>query len=72
MKSVQQGLRGIGAIVYSVDELPGKYKVSLRSVKTPVDEDAAKVASKYGGGGHRNAASCIVDIETFQSWMVKA
>ncbi|MHB1043064.1 MAG: DHH family phosphoesterase [Eubacteriales bacterium] len=37
---------------------PGKYKVSFRS-KGSVEVN--KVASLFGGGGHRRAAGCVVD-----------
>lgn len=36
----------------------GKWRCSLRSVK---DFDVSIIASKYGGGGHRNASGFIVD-----------
>lgn len=37
-----------------------KWKVSLRSVS---DFDVSKIAEKYGGGGHKNAAAFLLDTE---------
>lgn len=37
---------------------PGEIRVSLRS-KGPIN--VAEIASRYGGGGHRNAAGCTVN-----------
>ena len=36
---------------------PGIYRTSLRSKG---DVNVAKVAEKFGGGGHRNAAGCTL------------
>src|SRR5258707_13859790 len=36
---------------------PGVYRTSLRSKG---DVNVAKVAEKFGGGGHRNAAGCTL------------
>ena len=36
---------------------PGMYRTSLRSKG---DVNVAKVAEKFGGGGHRNAAGCTL------------
>jgi phosphoesterase RecJ-like protein len=36
---------------------PGEIRVSFRS-KGPVD--VAEIASRHGGGGHRNAAGCTI------------
>jgi phosphoesterase RecJ-like protein len=36
---------------------PGIYRTSLRSKG---DVNVAKVAERYGGGGHRNAAGCTL------------
>ena len=42
-------------------------KVSLRSIG---DEDTTVVTQAYGGGGHRNASSCVVPVKEFESWRV--
>lgn len=49
--------RDVEAVVYMRETLPGTYRVSLRS-KNGVN--VAKVAEKFGGGGHKNAAGCRV------------
>ena len=38
----------------------GRFKISLRSDKR-MGMDVSKVAQKYGGGGHKNAASFITE-----------
>ena len=47
----------VEAVVYMRETLPGTYRVSLRSKG---DINVAKVAEKFGGGGHKNAAGCRV------------
>jgi uncharacterized protein len=46
------------AIVFNYDQ--GRWKCSLRSVS---DFDVSKIAEKYGGGGHKNAAAFLVPTE---------
>jgi phosphoesterase RecJ-like protein len=45
------------AVVYMKEVRPDTYRVSLRSKG---DINVAKVAEKFGGGGHKNAAGCRV------------
>ena len=40
-------------------------KVSLRSLGA---EDTTVISQAYGGGGHRNASSCVMPLSEFQSW----
>jgi phosphoesterase RecJ-like protein len=47
----------VEAVVYMRETLPNTYRVSLRS-KDGIN--VAKVAEKFGGGGHKNAAGCRV------------
>jgi phosphoesterase RecJ-like protein len=47
----------VEAVVYMRETLPGTYRVSLRS-KDNINVN--KVAEKFGGGGHKNAAGCRV------------
>ena len=47
----------IEAVVYMREVQPGAYRVSLRSKG---DINVARVAEKFGGGGHKNAAGCRV------------
>ena len=42
-------------------------KVSLRSLG---DEDTTVITQAYGGGGHRNASSCVVLAAEFECWKV--
>lgn len=62
-------LRGIGAIVYKVPELENNemLKVSLRSIG---DEDTTSISQAFGGGGHRNASSCMLKCAEFENWKV--
>lgn len=49
--------REVEAVVYMRETLPNTFRVSLRS-KDGIN--VAKVAEKFGGGGHKNAAGCRV------------
>lgn len=46
------------ASVYMRETSPSKYRVSLRSKG---NINVARIAEKFGGGGHRNAAGCRVE-----------
>jgi phosphoesterase RecJ-like protein len=46
------------AVVFMKEVRPDTYRVSLRSKG---DINVAKVAEKFGGGGHKNAAGCRVE-----------
>jgi bifunctional oligoribonuclease and PAP phosphatase NrnA len=50
--------REVEAVVYMRETFPNIYRVSLRS-KDGIN--VARVAEKFGGGGHRNAAGCRVE-----------
>jgi phosphoesterase RecJ-like protein len=54
---------GVLVSVFFREKAQGKYRVSLRSKG---DADVSEVAQFFGGGGHRNAAGCVVegDFET--------
>lgn len=47
----------VEAVVYMREVQPGAFRVSLRSKG---DLNVARIAEKFGGGGHRNAAGCRV------------
>jgi phosphoesterase RecJ-like protein len=47
----------VDAVVYMREVQPGAYRVSLRSKG---DLNVARIAEKFGGGGHKNAAGCRV------------
>jgi len=66
-RSREQGLAGLGMIVYTTPELQrkGQVKVSVRGVD---DADTLVVTEKFGGGGHRLASSCNVLRFVFDSW----
>ena len=53
--------------MYSEAELVGQIKVSLRSLD---DEDTVPISQHFGGGGHKNASSFVVDFQVFESWVV--
>ena len=42
-----------------------KIKVSLRSLG---DEDTTVITQAHGGGGHKNASSCVMLIADFENW----
>ncbi|MFN2390675.1 MAG: bifunctional oligoribonuclease/PAP phosphatase NrnA [Pyrinomonadaceae bacterium] len=48
----------VEAVVYMRETVPNNYRVSLRS-KGGIN--VARVAEKFGGGGHKNAAGCRVE-----------
>jgi phosphoesterase RecJ-like protein len=52
-------------------ELPGEVKVSLRAKG---EVDVARIAARFGGGGHRNAAGLIVkgDVGTTKALVLEA
>jgi len=50
--------RDVEAVIYMREIGPGSYRVSLRSKG---DLNVAKIAERFGGGGHRNAAGLQID-----------
>ncbi|XP_002891746.2 uncharacterized protein LOC9327808 isoform X1 [Arabidopsis lyrata subsp. lyrata] len=66
-KSKNLNLRGVGAVVYRVPELgdENKLKISLRSV---AEEDTTPVSQRFGGGGHKNASSFLLNSMEFEQW----
>jgi phosphoesterase RecJ-like protein len=50
--------REIKAVVYMREVAPGKYRASLRSKG---DINVARVAEKFGGGGHKNASGLSIE-----------
>lgn len=50
--------RDVLAVIYTREVAPNKYRASLRS-KGGIN--VAKVAEKFGGGGHKNAAGLAID-----------
>ena len=50
--------REVLAVVYTREVGPNQFRVSLRSKG---DINVAKVAEKFGGGGHKNAAGCCIE-----------
>ncbi|VFQ74894.1 unnamed protein product [Cuscuta campestris] len=69
IKSRELKLRGIGAVIYKVHDLKNDevVKISLRSVDS---EDTTPISQKYGGGGHRNASSFMLNYADFEKWKV--
>lgn len=47
----------------------GHVDVSFYHAPGKTDIDLSKIASQYGGGGHRGACGCRVGIETITSWL---
>jgi bifunctional oligoribonuclease and PAP phosphatase NrnA len=48
----------VEAVVYMREVRPNAYRVSLRSKG---DINVARIAEKFGGGGHKNAAGCKIE-----------
>ncbi len=53
-----RSIRGVRAVVLFRERTEGDVKVSLRSRGAI---DVGTIASRRGGGGHRNAAGCLID-----------
>jgi hypothetical protein len=69
LKSQEMGLAPIGIVAYVIEPLEEKkIKVSFRSIGK---EDTTPISQKFGGGGHANASSCIMDVEEFGKWVGK-
>ncbi|KAM7250388.1 hypothetical protein ACFE04_022271 [Oxalis oulophora] len=66
-KSHNLNLRGVGAIVYKVPEIENDQilKISLRSIES---EDTTPISQEFGGGGHRNASSFMLNSSEFDQW----
>lgn len=52
-----RGISGVEVGVLFRETGPGEYKVSMRAKG---DVDVSEVAGMFGGGGHRNAAGCML------------
>ncbi len=52
-----QGLKGVDAIVYLREEIPGRFRSSLRSLVLNVNS----IAVDYNGGGHKNASGFTIE-----------
>jgi len=50
--------REVKAVVYMRESAPNKYRISFRSKD---NINVARVAEKFAGGGHKNAAGCRVE-----------
>jgi len=61
-KSKQDGHRAVGAIAY---EDKGAWKVSLRSIG---NEDTTVISKHFGGGGHLNASSFLLQRSQWNQW----
>ncbi|GFZ12310.1 hypothetical protein Acr_23g0006950 [Actinidia rufa] len=70
-RSRDMKLRAIGAVVYKVPglEKDDLLKISLRSVDR---EDTTPISLEFGGGGHRNASSFMLNSAEFERWKVCA
>lgn len=66
LKSKSLGLRGLGCVIYQAPGLPeGKIKLSVRGVE---GENSLEITECFGGGGHKGASSCNVDLAALESW----
>ncbi len=55
--NIPRSIRGVEVSAFMREMADGRVKVSLRS---KVKVDVAKVAKKFGGGGHEHAAGCVL------------
>ena len=55
--SMARSIEGIEVAVFLRQESALGWKVSLRSKEYV---DVARIAGRYGGGGHRRAAGCVI------------
>lgn len=62
-----RSIRGVEAVALFRERPEGDVKVSLRS-RGRIDVGA--IASRRGGGGHRNAAGCLIDAATDESSVI--
>ncbi|MFB6350553.1 MAG: bifunctional oligoribonuclease/PAP phosphatase NrnA, partial [Bradymonadaceae bacterium] len=53
-----RSIRGVEVSTQLRELADGNWKVTFRSVG---NVDVSELASRFGGGGHRNAAGCVVD-----------
>ena len=69
-ESHRQGMRGIGVVAYCEPQLHdrSKIKVSFRSIEA---EDTTTISVALGGGGHKNASSCVIGLTEFQRWRLR-
>jgi phosphoesterase RecJ-like protein len=56
--NIPLSVKEIQAVAFFKEVSPGSYRISMRSKG---DVDVNSVASKFGGGGHKNAAGCSLD-----------
>ncbi len=62
-----RSIRGVEAVALFRERPEGDIKVSLRSRGTV---DVGAIASRRGGGGHRNAAGCLIDTRAHESAVI--
>lgn len=68
VKSQSLGLRGFGCVIYAVEKIPeGHIKFSVRAVEA---ENSLEITERFGGGGHKGASSCNVELKALDSWRV--
>jgi phosphoesterase RecJ-like protein len=51
-------VKAVQAVAFLKEQVPGHWRISMRSKG---DVDVREVATRFGGGGHRNAAGCSAD-----------
>jgi phosphoesterase RecJ-like protein len=64
-------IRGVEVSVFMRQTGEKRYKISMRSKGTV---DVAQICSRFGGGGHKNAAGCHIngDLKEVESVLKKA
>eukprot|EP01026_Neomeris_dumetosa_P060202 TRINITY_DN5667_c0_g1_i4.p1 TRINITY_DN5667_c0_g1~~TRINITY_DN5667_c0_g1_i4.p1 ORF type:complete len:229 (-),score=38.94 TRINITY_DN5667_c0_g1_i4:92-757(-) len=64
-------MRAMSVVAYFVDpDMEQRRQIKL-SFRSSGDEDTTSITEAFGGGGHRNASSCIIDVAKFESWIVQ-
>jgi len=68
-ESARRGLRSMAVVAYNEPEMTDLSKIKC-SVRSTGDEDTTVISKQFGGGGHLNASSFVIDLSEFTRWRV--
>lgn len=66
--SRDRGLRAVGVVAYEEPAVEGPRGLIKVSVRSKGEEDTTVISQHYGGGGHKNASSCMVPLTEWEAW----
>lgn len=71
ISAIPRTVEGVEVGITLREKKSGYYKVSVRTTSL---HDASKICAKFGGGGHKRAAGCVIekDLETVKTMIVQA